>query len=1093
MNKQFIISFLLVVVLLTLSSCDKSSKVDQSPLFSQNSSNRSGITFSNDLKEDMSSLANVLDFDFFYNGAGVGVGDFNNDGLYDVFFAGNQVNNELYLNEGELKFRNISPSAGISAQGKWCNGVSIIDINEDGYDDIYVSVGGPTRNSEERKNLLFINNQDLTFTESAESFDLADAGFSTQTLFIDFDNDGDMDAFVGNESYLYGYDPLTFFQKVGSSESVLHENSSHYYRNDNGSFVDITKESGLLKPSFALGLISNDFNNDGAMDIYIANDYFIPDALYINQKDGSFKDETKSYFNQIAFFGMGVDIGDLNKDGHEDVFVADMASADHVRSKTLMESMDVNAFRFLTESLNFPYQYMFNSVQLNNGQGHFNNVASKLGLAKTDWSWSVDINDFDLDGSNEVYVTNGYRKYAKHNDFQTKVNQVKAKYKNDVPLNVKEDLYNEMPSEALSNFMFSNNGNDFSNKSEEWGLDIPTYSNGSVSADLDNDGDLDIIVNNIDAEASLFENHAANNGNASIKIKAADTSKNHSFTVELVNSDGQMITQSARKVKGYFSSFANEVVLSRPENLQKIIVKWYDGSRQSFDAKEVGSTLILKKEDAIDDVESDGVLESLKAKKLFAGNSPIHQENKFDDFQKEVLLPYKQSSFGPLLSSSDGQGNEDWIYIGGAAGYAGQLYERQGKTYESRSIAVFEKDKQSEDLGSVFFDYDNDGDQDLFVVSGGNEFKSGSLALRDRLYRNDGDSFKRVRMQAIDELRHSGKAVAAADLDNDGYTDLVVGNRMVPHQYPLPEPSYILWNRKGLFEKEDLTSLIDNFEDNIVNDVSIDDVNHDGRPDILLVGEWSEPKLLLSTEDSWMQSVELPSNKGLWFSSAFADVNNDGIKDIILGNIGQNSKYSATGEKPLRIYAGNIDDNGSWDMYLSKKWNGKFVPFRGKECSTEQMPFVSEKFPTYEGFAQAEIEDIIGAGAQEDLYQSEVSSLSSIVLIGDDKGGYSSVKLPFDAQLLPILDIEVAESSDGSAPKVIVVGNIYDTEVETPRLDFRGGLVLQYNEKAGIFEKVNTLPFEGDAKSVLITKSDLIGELICVGTNNGPIFTFELK
>jgi len=1010
MNKQFIISFLLVVVLLTLSSCDKSSKVDQSPLFSQNSSNRSGITFSNDLKEDMSSLANVLDFDFFYNGAGVGVGDFNNDGLYDVFFAGNQVNNELYLNEGELKFRNISPSAGISAQGKWCNGVSIIDINEDGYDDIYVSVGGPTRNSEERKNLLFINNQDLTFTESAESFDLADAGFSTQTLFIDFDNDGDMDAFVGNESYLYGYDPLTFFQKVGSSESVLHENSSHYYRNDNGSFVDITKESGLLKPSFALGLISNDFNNDGAMDIYIANDYFIPDALYINQKDGSFKDETKSYFNQIAFFGMGVDIGDLNKDGHEDVFVADMASADHVRSKTLMESMDVNAFRFLTESLNFPYQYMFNSVQLNNGQGHFNNVASKLGL-----------------------------------------------------------------------------------KSEEWGLDIPTYSNGSVSADLDNDGDLDIIVNNIDAEASLFENHAANNGNASIKIKAADTSKNHSFTVELVNSDGQMITQSARKVKGYFSSFANEVVLSRPENLQKIIVKWYDGSRQSFDAKEVGSTLILKKEDAIDDVESDGVLESLKAKKLFAGNSPIHQENKFDDFQKEVLLPYKQSSFGPLLSSSDGQGNEDWIYIGGAAGYAGQLYERQGKTYESRSIAVFEKDKQSEDLGSVFFDYDNDGDQDLFVVSGGNEFKSGSLALRDRLYRNDGDSFKRVRMQAIDELRHSGKAVAAADLDNDGYTDLVVGNRMVPHQYPLPEPSYILWNRKGLFEKEDLTSLIDNFEDNIVNDVSIDDVNHDGRPDILLVGEWSEPKLLLSTEDSWMQSVELPSNKGLWFSSAFADVNNDGIKDIILGNIGQNSKYSATGEKPLRIYAGNIDDNGSWDMYLSKKWNGKFVPFRGKECSTEQMPFVSEKFPTYEGFAQAEIEDIIGAGAQEDLYQSEVSSLSSIVLIGDDKGGYSSVKLPFDAQLLPILDIEVAESSDGSAPKVIVVGNIYDTEVETPRLDFRGGLVLQYNEKAGIFEKVNTLPFEGDAKSVLITKSDLIGELICVGTNNGPIFTFELK
>lgn len=1062
-------------------------------LFSSISSTQSGIIFSNDLNEDMSSLANVLDFDFFYNGAGVGVGDFNNDGLHDLFFAGNQVANQLYVNEGDLKFSDISTKAGIEAMGKWCNGVSVIDVNADGYDDIYVSVGGPSRDAEVRKNLLFINNKDLTFTESAEEFGLADSGFSTQTLFMDFDNDGDVDAFVGNESYLYGYDPLTFFQKVGVSESVLHENSAHYYRNDNGRFVDVTKDAGLLKPSFALGLVSHDFNNDGAMDIYIANDYFIPDALYINQKDGSFVDETKKYFNQIAFFGMGVDVGDLNNDGYEDVFVADMASADHVRSKTLMESMDVNAFKFLTESLQFPYQYMFNSVQMNNGRGQFNSVASKLNLAKTDWSWSVDINDFDLDGSNDIYVTNGYRKYAKHNDFRNKVNEVKTKYNNDVPLNVKQELYNEMPSEALANFIFSENSNSFENKSSEWGLDVPTYSNGSVSVDLDNDGDLDIVVNNIDAPASLFENHAADNGKSSLKVKTDDASKNYPFKVELNSKDGSTTIQSANRVKGYFSSFPNEVVISKADDINEIVVRWYDGSSQTFSPKEIGAELVVSKKEASRKSNSDRSIQALKRQRIFNGDIPLHRENRFNDFQEEVLLPYKQSTFGPILSSSE-NGSEEWIYIGGSAGHSGSLYRKSNISFDRVAIPVFEKDKASEDMGSVFFDYDNDGDQDLFVVSGGNEFKSGALQLRDRLYRNDGNgTFKRVRMQSIDELRHSGKAVVAKDLDNDGFTDIIVGNRMVPRNYPLPEPSYILWNRNGLFVKENFTAIIDEYEDNIVNDISVADVNGDGKPDILLVGEWSAPKLLLNEGESWRRSDDLAVENGLWFSSVIADINNDGIEDIVLGNIGENSKYSASTTKPLRIYAGDIDDNGSWDMYLSKKWNGKFVPFRGKECSTEQMPFVSEKFPTYEGFAHADIEDIVGNKGNADLYQSEVSTMTSIVMLGDDKGRYSSVKLPFDAQLLPILDIKVVDSSDGGTPKVIVVGNIYDTEVETPRLDFHGGLVLQYNEKASIFEKANDIPYQGDAKSVIISKNKSSGHVISVGINNGPIYSFELK
>lgn len=1087
----------LVILIVVSVGCRHQSSNNNPTIFSVVDSKSSGINSSNDLKEEMNTLANVLDFDFFYNGAGVGVGDFNNDGLQDLFFAGNQVDNQLYLNEGDLKFKNISVSAGISGAEKWCNGVSIIDINQDGFDDIYVSVGGPTRVAAERQNLLYINNKDLTFTESGQAYGLGDTGFSTQTLFTDYDNDGDLDAFVGNESYLYGYDPLTFFQKVGVSEEILHENCSHFYRNDVGKFVDVTKESGLLKPSFALGMISHDFNNDGSMDIYVANDYFIPDALYINQQDGSFVDETKKYFNQLAFFGMGVDIGDINTDGEEDVFVADMASADHVRSKTLMESMDVNSFRFLTEALNFPFQYMFNSVQLNDGTGKFNNVAHKLKLAKTDWSWSVDINDFNLDGANDIYVTNGYRRYAKHNDFRSKVNQIKAEYGDDVPLDVKQSLYDEMPSEALANFMYANESGTLVNSSEAWGLDVKTYSNGAVSVDLDNDGDLDIVVNNIDAKASLFENHVNDESKKSIKVTTDNDSKNYPFTVQVIHDDGSITVKSSKRIKGYFSSYPNEVIIAKASNIKEVNISWYDGKVQKLDNSGLSDHIVISKADAKGGQEKLTSTDGLSKTDIFAEGAPIHRENKFDDFREEVLLPYKQSTFGPLLSKSDEDEHTTSIYIGGSAGHEGMLYQRIGESFQKVDVSVFERDKMSEDMGSVFFDYDNDGDQDLYVVSGGNEFESGSLALRDRLYRNDGNhTYKRVRMQSIDELRHSGKVVKAGDFNNDGFQDLIIGNRMVPRRYPLPEPSYILWNRAGVFEKQALSELVGDYKDDIINDISLADVNGDNVLDMLLVGEWSAPKLLLSEEGSWTKTSALPMQSGLWFSSYIADLNGDGIQDIILGNIGENSKYSASSEKPLRIYAGDIDENGSWDMYLSKKWKGKFVPFRGKECSTEQMPFVSEKFPTYEGFAHAEINDIIGSEKVDELYQSEVAMLSSVILIGDGNGGYSSVKLPFKAQLLPILDIEVVQDSESGQSRVVLVGNIYDTEVETPRLDFHGGLVLEYKQdagKAGIFEVTETLPYQGDAKSVLIVQLDNNKCDIAVGLNNGPVMTFEMK
>jgi len=1065
-------------------------------VFKALSSEVTGIDFSNDLKEDVTTIENVLDFDFFYNGAGVGVGDFDNDGLKDLFFCGNQVSNRLYKNKGELNFEDVSEQSGISNSNSWANGVSVIDINADGLLDIYISVGGPQNQADKRKNLLYINSGNLTFKESAEEYGLADQGLSTQTLFIDVDNDGDMDAYVGNESFLYGYDPLTFYQKAGENENILSENSSHLYRNDNGKFVDITSQAGILKPSFALGLISHDFNNDGYLDIYVANDYFIPDALYENQKDGTFIDRTKDYFNQVSFFGMGLDIGDLNDDGLEDIFVADMASADHIRSKTLMESMNVSAFDFLTKSLNFPYQYMFNSVQLNNGMGSYDNAAHILNLAKTDWSWSVDINDFNLDGSNDVYVTNGYRRYAKDNDFRTEVNALKARYGSAVPNSEKRKLYNKMPSEALSNLMYSEVNGDLENQNYSWGLDIPSFSNGAISADLDNDGDLEIVTNNIDSDVLFFEN-TTNERRSSLIITTDGVDRNYSFEALLNYKNGDVSRFSSKRVKGYFSSFANEIVAAYSDSISSIDIKWYDGSIEHIESPRGNSPIVISKTNSEKSVLKSQTLPQLTNSTIFEKGAPRHLENSFNDFEKEVLLPYKQSTFGPLTSSSlSDSGETEFFFLGGAAGSAGQIFQTVEGQLQKLNIPVLMKDKDSEDMGSVFFDYDNDGDQDLYVVSGGNEYEPNASLLRDRLYRNDGNGmYKRVRMQSIDASRHSGKTVKAEDFDNDGYIDLIIGNRMVPGMYPLPEPSYILWNKAGVFTKELLTDLVDGYTDNIVNDIAISDLNGDGRKDILLVGEWSAPKLIISRGAKWEMDNTLGGNSGLWFSCAIADVNKDGAQDILLGNIGENSKHKASQDKPLRIYAGDIDGNGTWDMYLSKKWKGKFVPMRGKECSSEQLPFVSEKFPTYEGFANAEINDIISKEVEQDLYQSEVTNLSSLVLLGDDNGHYTSVKLPFRAQLLPILDIEVISGNSESSPKVIIVGNIYDTEVETPRLDYRGGLIMKMSDKAqkdGIFEITTTIPYSADAKSIEIVRLTKKKTDICIGMNNGPVQTFNM-
>ncbi|MEN1784500.1 MAG: VCBS repeat-containing protein, partial [Bacteroidota bacterium] len=700
------------------------------PLFERISAEQSQVLFKNKITEDLSTLENLFDFDYFYNGAGVGLEDLNNDGLLDIFFCGNQAPNKLYLNKGDWIFEDISEKAGIN-QGKiWSNGVSFVDINNDGWMDIYISQGGPNKRLQ-RKNLLYINKKNNTFEESAEQYGLADMGISTQSAFFDFDQDGDLDCLVMNENEYYGVNPIALQKLVAQDEVSKHFNSSHLYRNDNGTYKDITRQSGIERPIFGLGLAVSDINNDGWLDFYMASDYYLPDVLFINNKNGTFTDEIKTYTNQISYYGMGMDIADINNDQLQDIFVLDMAANNHVRSKTLMASMNTNRFNYLVNTADFHHQYMYNSLQMNTGVQKFSNVAQATAMANTDWSWSVLLSDFDHDTDKDIYITNGYRKYALDNDLQRQVSNAKRKYPNGVPLNVKKGLYEAMPSEKLPNILFENQGAlSFKESAHQWGLDAPTFSNGAAIGDLDNDGDLDIVLNNMDENCFLYQNKAVETQMGNYLTVKPIGLLSESFPKITIHYGANSQFIETRRIRGYRSSQEHiaHFGLGTTTTVDSLSVVWPSGKIERKYNLQVNTKLIIKEEDA-----KEFRLPALPIDPLFVfadsktlGVDFIHKENPYNDFEKEVLLPYQQSTQGPFITKGDinGDGLQDF-FIGGATGQPGKLYvQDQNGQFKAQRSKALEYDHQHEDMGAVFFDFDNDSDLDLYVVSGGNEYPS---------------------------------------------------------------------------------------------------------------------------------------------------------------------------------------------------------------------------------------------------------------------------------------------------------------------------------------------------------------------------------
>ena len=1079
------------------------------PLFSKLDATDTGVDFANTLTETHSY--NYFTYPYMYLGGGVSLGDINNDGLEDIFFTGNMVKNRLYLNKGNMKFEDISESAGIMGDDRWYSGTTFVDINQDGYLDIYCSVGGKYGPN---NNVLYINNKDNTFTEKAGEYGIDCDGISMHATFFDYDKDGDLDLYVIN------YPPTSFTAPVEYYQYMLdhHEekDSDKLYRNDNGHFTDVTVEAGLSSFGLSLGVVASDVNNDGYTDIFISNDFNAPDFLFINNQDGTFTNQINTSLQQISFFGMGADIADFNNDGFMDIFQLDMSAEDNFRSKANMSSMDPDAF-YKSVNIGLHHQYMQNSLQLNNGNEEgelplFSNISRLAGVSSTDWSWGGLLADFDNDGWKDLFVTNGIRRDVNNKDFYGKHREFFDKMENDPNYKNKEEevgllkYLEELPSEKLSNYIFQNNKDlTFTKKTKEWGFGEKTFSNGVAYSDLDNDGDLDLVINNLEDTAGVYRNNSTGGHQLTIELDGKGKVLPNGSKVSLYTKDGLQV-QEHNTVRGYLSSVSPllHFGLGDSKQVDSIVVAWPNGKSSRLSKIKSNQRLVIdyKENEAIVD-NNNGAVGNKRFQTVETPNIFKHNENVFNDFEVEVLLPHKNSTLGPSLATGDlnGDGLDDYI-VGGAVGQPTSVFLQNSNKegFVELEIPDLVKDKYYEDLGILIFDADNDGDMDFYIASGGNEFKPGSQGYEDRFYENKGqNSFVRNK-EALPDLKISGMNVSASDFDQDGDLDLFIGGRLVPKKYPYPADSYFLENvssAQGVkFVDATASRLPDLKSLGLVTSSTWVDFDQDGWEDLVVVGEWMPIKFFKNNKGVFKEVSQelLPGHtSGWWFSVEKGDFDNDGDLDLIVGNLGQNYKYQASPESPFKVYLNDFDGNDKADIVLSYKKGEKEFPVRGRQCSSQQMPAIKIKFQDYNSFASASLNQIYTDKMLEESLGYEINSFASVYL-ENNEGKFTMRPLPQLAQLSSINKFVVDDfDSDGNLD-VVLAGNLYNAEVETPRNDSSFGLLLQGNGKGDFVAKTmleSGLKIIGDVrgmellnlqgqKHILVAKNDDYMQLIKV-------------
>ena len=1107
----------------------------KSTLFQAVSSDNSNIHFNNKIVENDS--INELDIENVYNGGGVGIGDFNNDGLQDIYFTGNLVSNKLYLNKGGFKFEDITDQAKVSGDGKWCRGVAVVDINNDGWLDIYVCAT-LKKDSTQRKNLLYINqkadkNGVPHFKEMAAEYGLDDGAHSTQATFFDYDNDGDLDVYVVTNEINKHKNPDTFHPvlKDGSNPST-----GKLYRNDyNDSlkhpvFTDVSKQAGIQTEGYGHSINIVDINKDGWKDIYVTNDFISNDLLWINNHDGTFSEQLSTYFKHTSANAMGTDITDINNDGLVDIVTLDMNPEDNYRKKMMLNPNGYQKYQN-SDLYGYNYQYVRNTLQLNQGPrvGQndsigapiFSEIGFYAGIAATDWSWTPIVTDFDNDGKRDIIITNGFPKDVTDHDFISFRNEA-------YQIASKQTLLAQIPEVKLHKYAFKNTNNlRFEDVSESWGLSSTSFSNGAVYADLDNDGDMDMVINNINDEAAVYknttrENNADSSNFLQIKFKGDSLNKNGLGTwVEIYYDHGQQQVYENTPYRGYLSTIQSiaHFGLGAVKTIDSINVKWQNGKTQQLKNIAVNKLISIDIANAM--LTNTIPFEVLAKNTLFKEVTSAvninfkHKQNDFIDFNIQKLLPHKFSEYGPALTVGDIDGNGlDDIISGGTIGYPAQVFLQQAdNSFIQKPLLQLPVPLSApigDDLGLLLFDVDGDGDLDLYIARGGYQNKSGSGAYQDQLYINDGKGNYTIDSLALPQNFTSKSCVRAVDFDKDGDLDLFVAGRVDPWTYPKPVSSFIYRNdsKNGKIKFTDITNEVAKDLQNIglVCDATFTDFDNDGWPDLILVGEWM-PVTFLKNDKGIFKNITkqtgIANQIGWWNSIAAGDFDNDGDIDYIVGNLGENSFYKASDKFPVSVYAKDFDNNGIYDafpsVYLPTSQADNTLreyPAQTRDDALKQLIVLRKKFPSYKSFAVATMDQLFSADQLKDALILRANNLTSSYIRNDGNGKFTMQPLPMQAQLSALNGIVVDDyDSDGNLD-VIINGNDYGTEVSTGRYDALNGLVLKGDGKGNfapqsILQSGIYIPGNGKALVKLQDKNN--DYLIAAAQNRGPLKVFQLK
>jgi hypothetical protein len=1087
----------IAVFIFFLVSCNENrdavSEADAPPQFQLLPSDFTGISFSNDLVS--TDEFNVYKYRNFYNGGGVAIGDVNNDGLQDIYLTSNLNKNKLYLNKGDFKFEDITDTSNTAGNKAWSTGVSMVDINADGFLDIYVCNSGDVQ-GDNKQNEFFINNGDGTFADKAAELGLDDKGFSTHASFFDYDNDGDLDVYLLNNSY----------QAIGSFNLTKNERPKRdilggdkLFENNNGHFIDVSEKAGIYGSviGFGLGVTVGDMNNDGWQDIYVSNDFFERDYLYINNQDGTFNEQLTTSLNSISGASMGADAADINNDGYNDIFVTEMLPSEYDRLKTVTTFEDWNKYQYNLKN-DYYHQFTRNMLQLNNSDLTFSEVGRFSGVEASDWSWGALFFDMNNDGLKDLFIANGiyqdltnqdYLKYISNQEvIQSIVKNNKVDYKK---------LIDIIPSNKVKNHAYINKG-DLEFERQTNGLNTEGFSNGSAYGDLDNDGDLDLIVNNVNMPLFVYKNELKSDNSHYLKVILKGEGQNINgigAKLKLTNTADTYYLEQ-QPIRGFQSSMDNRANFGFKDtgNL-KLIVNWPSGKVTELTNIEVDKTVTLYEKDA----QLKPKAQKVKSENRFTKDNSIlnftHKENNFIDFNVERLLPFMRSTEGPKMSVGDvtGDGNDD-IFIGGSKNNSGKLFIQKGNKFVEGNSSVFESNKVTEDAESVFFDADNDGDLDLYVCSGGVEFSKFSPNYLDKLYVNDGKGNFKLSPQILPLPvgYHSSSTVTAADIDSDGDIDLFVGERTIPKLYGNAGAGYLLINDgKGVFTEKSAELAPSFSELGMITDATFIDINKNGFQDLVVVGEFMGIRVFKNTNGFFKESSsnELAELKGWYNTVEFADLDNDGDQDLIIGNHGRNSRFKATKDNPITLFANDYDGNSYVDPVLAfTAENGKQYPYALRHNLVDQLKYLSKKYPDYESFKDASITDIFTKEQLDNSVITEVNNLNTILLINNGDFSFKVQALPKEVQFSPIYAIATSDFDKDGDLDILLGGNLNGVMPEFGRYDASFGNYLENlgdnNFKHHITGK--GIKINGEVRSIKV-----IGDNVIIAKNNALLEVYK--